>query len=189
MKSLTIFCAATILILSTGNVLADITVIDFESLGNNIVVDDQFSSLGADFNGDATAIIVSSSSTTPPHSGSQVIWNCPSYNIQVDAVGPEWLMAGGYVTGTDIVTLTAYDSFGDPLGTDLTSGANIVGSGIPNIFLSVSAPNIAYVKFSIKNGGTFTVDDFTFNPVPVPAAVLLGMLGLGVAGLKLRKFV
>jgi hypothetical protein len=35
----------------------------------------------------------------------------------------------------------------------------------------------------------FTVDDFTFNPVPVPAAVLLGMLGLGVAGLKLRKFV
>jgi len=28
-----------------------------------------------------------------------------------------------------------------------------------------------------------------FVPVPVPAAILLGMLGLGVAGLKLRKFV
>jgi len=28
-----------------------------------------------------------------------------------------------------------------------------------------------------------------FVPVPVPAGVLLGMLGLGVAGLKLRKFV
>jgi len=30
--------------------------------------------------------------------------------------------------------------------------------------------------------------DAAFVPVPVPAAVLLGMLGLSVAGLKLRKF-
>jgi len=112
----------------------------------------------------------------------------PSNNIRIDAVGPEWLMAGGYVTGTDSVTLTAYNSSDILLGAVSTIGANTVGYGTPNIFLNVSAPNIAYVEFSILSGNTFTVDDFTFNPVPIPAAVLLGMLGLGVAGLKLRKF-
>jgi hypothetical protein len=43
-----------------------------------------------------------------------------------------------------------------------------------------------------NNGWTITAG--TWNPtraqvVPLPAAVLLGMLGMGVAGLKLRKFV
>jgi hypothetical protein len=32
------------------------------------------------------------------------------------------------------------------------------------------------------------LDDVTLSAVPVPAAVLLGLLGLGAAGLKLRKF-
>ncbi len=32
-------------------------------------------------------------------------------------------------------------------------------------------------------------DSFNISAVPIPAAVLLGMLGLGVAGMKLRKFV
>jgi len=49
-------------------------------------------------------------------------------------------------------------------------------------------PLTAYVIFSIKDYTIFTVDDFTFVPVPVPAAVLLGMLGLSVAGMKLRRF-
>ena len=34
----------------------------------------------------------------------------------------------------------------------------------------------------------FLVQMESINPVPVPAAVLLGILGLGVAGLKLRKY-
>jgi hypothetical protein len=33
------------------------------------------------------------------------------------------------------------------------------------------------------------IDDVKYALVPTPAAVLIGMLGLGVAGLKLRKFV
>jgi hypothetical protein len=38
-----------------------------------------------------------------------------------------------------------------------------------------------------NNSGSLTVN--VYQLVPVPGAVLIGMLGLGVAGLKLRKFV
>lgn len=34
----------------------------------------------------------------------------------------------------------------------------------------------------------FALDNLTFNPVPAPGAILLGILGLSVAGVKLRKF-
>ena len=37
-------------------------------------------------------------------------------------------------------------------------------------------------------GGTVTGGSVDANVVPVPAAVLLGMLGLSVAGVKLRKY-
>jgi len=187
MKGLITFCAAAILIMAAGSAHAEI-IIDFDSLTHFDLVDNQFSELGADFNSDATVLDYLSSST-PPHSGSKVIFNFPSNDIRVDAIGSEWLMAGGYVTGSANVILTAYDYSNTLLGSDSTGGANIVGFGTPNIFLNISASNIAYVIFSIDTGNTFNIDDFTFVPVPVPAGVLLGMLGLGVAGMKLRKFV
>ena len=43
------------------------------------------------------------------------------------------------------------------------------------------------IGFTIKTGPDSTGDTFHTSVVPVPAAVLLGMLGMGVAGLKLRK--
>jgi len=47
---------------------------------------------------------------------------------------------------------------------------------------------------AVWNGGGWTIGASSWAPeraelVPVPAAVLLGLLGMGVAGLKLRKFV
>jgi hypothetical protein len=58
-----------------------------------------------------------------------------------------------------------------------------------------------FVSFNWAIGGVSDLDTFfasdqylfggetVFNVVPTPVAVLLGMLGMGVAGLKLRKFV
>jgi hypothetical protein len=50
--------------------------------------------------------------------------------------------------------------------------------------------NIAWVEYYGVGDGYNSVfwDNVSFTPVPVPGAVLLGMLGLSVAGLKLRKF-
>jgi len=59
---------------------------------------------------------------------------------------------------------------------------------------SLDFSNVKEIGFQIQwiptVGGSASGDFHTsVVPVPVPAAVLLGMLGLGVAGLKLRKFV
>lgn len=64
------------------------------------------------------------------------------------------------------------------------------GAGSESLAYVLAAPDDIGIFFggSLARGtGTFNVDNFSV--VPVPAAVLLGMLGLGAAGLKLRKFV
>jgi len=60
-------------------------------------------------------------------------------------------------------------------------GMAIYGEGTPGYQLYVSSENV--------DGLPLPRLDVTFVPVPAPAGVLLGFLGLGVSGLKLRKFV
>jgi hypothetical protein len=169
-------------------------VIDFESLADYEVVDDQFLALGADFGGTASILQAGASLNTiyPPNSGINVIYDDPSLGagiIRVDAVGLPWAMAGGYVTGMTDITMTAYASDGSVLGTASTGGANYSGAGTglsPNIFLSVAASGIAYVEFS-DFGNTYTVDDFTFEAIPAPGAILLGGIGIGLVGWLRRR--
>lgn len=172
----------TLMVSSLG--LAAPTVIDFESLADREIVDNQFLALGADFGGTASILRAGTSLNPiyPPNSGSNVIFDDPQLGtgiIRVDAVGSLWAMAGGYVTGNRNVTLTAYASDNSVLGTASTGGANYIGAGTPNIFLSVTAPGIAYVTFH-DSGNTYTVDDFTLQPIPAPGAILLGSIGIGV---------
>ena len=73
---------------------------------------------------------------------------------------------GGYITGNTAITLTAYNSNNNVPGSQSTPAANYLGSGtgyLPNIYLSVSAPNIAYVTFH-DTGDSFTLDDFSLTP-------------------------
>ena len=53
-----------------------------------------------------------------------------------------------------------------------------------NIFTGFTFDNIVIESESYA----FELDNLAVAVVPVPAAVLLGMLGLGVAGIKLRKY-
>lgn len=196
--------------------MAGKTVIDFESLAETNVVDNQFLGLGADFNGTATTLTVGSllNPDYPPNSGSNVIYDDNQFGtgiIRVDAVGTFWGMAGAYATRNANVTLTAYASDSSVMGTASTGDRNYIGvpSGpLPNIFLSVTAPDIAYVEFSHSGipdlpaylnpprlgfrefgeiGNSFTVDDFTFQTIPAPGAILLGGIGVGVVSWLRRR--
>jgi len=194
MKKLMIIGVLSFALMAPGSGLAAPTVIDFESLADLEVVDNQFLGLGADFGG-TTSILRAGSSLTPafpPNSGSNVIFDDPQLGtgiIRVDAVGSLWAMAGGYVTGNRNVILTAYASDNSVLGSASTGGANYIGAGtglLPNIFLSVTAPGIAYVQFS-DSGNTYTVDDFTLQPIPAPGAILLGSIGVGLVSWLRRR--
>jgi len=46
---------------------------------------------------------------------------------------------------------------------------------------------VAYVEFS-AGGNFFTLDDFTFQTIPAPGALILGGIGAGLVGwLRRRK--
>ena len=57
---------------------------------------------------------------------------------------------------------------------------------------SINFSTVTGIGFDIEwkpsLGGNSASDDFHASVVPVPAAFLLGLLGMGVAGLKLRRF-
>jgi len=60
---------------------------------------------------------------------------------------------------------------------------------------ATSAVGITDVSYCVLDTGSlepidiaFEMDHIQLSPVPVPGAVLLGMLGLGIVGMKLRKY-
>jgi hypothetical protein len=169
-----------------GAVSSSAVTINFEDVAVNTVIDNQYVGLGADFNG--TAGIgrqgVNLNPLYPAHSGLNIAYDLAAGGIRVDAIGGDWASVSGYITGTTLVTLRAFDSVGNLLGTDSTSGANYTGVGTPNDLLSIIADKIAYVTFS-DSGNTFTLDDFSFeratNVPEVPAT--FSLLGLGLASL------
>lgn len=176
------------------------TVITFDDLGNTgtngVLLTNQYDSFGADFGGTATVCTVGNYNSVlyPPYSGSNVALNT-SQQIVVTAVGGTWSYAGGYVTtalpGPDV--LSAYNASGTLLATDSFDGPNTPNqSGTPNTYLSVSAPDIAYVTFRDQGGYAYyeTLDNFTFDPsadpdpatAPLPSAAYGGLALLGALG-------
>jgi hypothetical protein len=145
MRKLMIIGVLSLALMVSSSGLAAPTVIDFESLADLEVVDDQFLALGADFGGTTSVLRAGTSLNAifPPNSGSNVIYDDPQLGsgiIRVDAVGSLWGMAGGYVTGNKNVTLTAYASDNSVLGTASTGGANFIGAGgllLPNHYCPV----------------------------------------------------
>lgn len=118
----------------------------------------------------------------------------------------------GYLGGGQVITIGAsptlagFDSFGasiandddDPWTVQLyaidgggthTSGWIALGSNSQTFLTvpSVDFSTLSGLGFEVK-GERFPADNFNVSVVPVPAALILGLLGMGAAGLKLRRF-
>lgn len=193
MKGLITFCAAAVLILVAGSAQAEMydfnaiapgnyDAVTFSNLfqgisfnstvGNNFQV--QPVSLGPDFSGKAVINLTELSS--PPSNSTVATFDVLSTFFSVTM--------GDYNYDIDELFLYAYDAGNNVVDSDFHYNP---ASSYAGHTLSV-AGNIAWVKYGVEGDyNTFYWDNVAFTPIPIPAAVLLGMLGLGVAGMKLRK--
>lgn len=181
MKRFVITLAAVAALLLGGARQAKATLIDFEGFSNGTSITNQYQGQGVTFQ-NATIFQVGyyNSSGYPPHSGINIVANVAPGNGQIEAdavAGTTWTQASLWYTSASPngAFLEAYDSMGNLLAT--AHGGDNYGT---NSLLSVSATNIAYIKFH-DSGNFLSMDDFSFTPAPEPASLTL--LGLGAVGL------
>ena len=104
----------------------------------------------------------------PISNDNQQTWE---YKLYVDTTGTDYLSPSWTsISGPAYKTLTL--DFGGDVDFD-----NVTDIGF-----------IVQFNKSTTGEGTNSSDDFHTSVVPVPGAVILGILGLGVVGLKLRKY-
>lgn len=179
-----------------GIVSATTVIIDFEGLSDSTSVTNQFSGLLLSNATVLTAGISLNEFEFPPHSGSNVVF---------DDGGPISILFsvpvisfGGYFTYGTQLTLSAQDTFDNPLPLVLSAFANNEGlsgdlGSSPNEFLEVSyLGGISGLTITgDPSGGSFTLDDATITTpnatsVPEPGTASLIFLG-GLAVLVARR--
>jgi hypothetical protein len=178
-----------------GRAAAAPITINFDALG-------EFESVGATFAGltfvNATVLTAGSSLNElelPPHSGSNAVF---------DDGGPMFInfdtpvfSFGGFFTYAGPLTLTAFDTSHNVIGivTSLFSSnlglSGSVGSSPNELLELISGTGIGSILIaSDLGGGSFVLDDATFDtsptPVPEPGTLSLVLLG-GVAALVRRR--
>jgi len=198
-----------VLILLSNTALADF--INFDDGAEEDPVSSFYSARGVNFDNAkwidgliGTEGYVADGDATPPFTIRDISNN--GYNTSSDPIVITFDTPQAYVSilGVDVgfagVRMDAYDSI---VGGDLITSVEATGSTergyIPvgdGLFsheerlLEIASTNIMRVElyrpYPVWTDGVH-YDNLTF--VPVPGAVILGMLGLGVAGVKLRKFV
>lgn len=190
-------CSFLLLLIAVSTSAAKADTITFEGLTDGTAVTNQFSNLLFLNATVATAGISLNEFEFPPHSGSNVVFDSGG-PISISFLVPITSVSGFFTYGTQL-TITAFDASNNVLAA-LTSAFNNnqalsgdTGSH-PNEFLSFSVVSgISRITISgDPSGGSFTLDDLTFNtaaaPVPEPASLslLLGALG-GLCIGRLRK--
>ena len=154
-------------------------VITFDNLPDSTIVTNQFPGVSFTDGPVVLAKGVGLEPAFPPVSDPNVIGASQIGTITATFTTPV-SSVGAFVTGGESITESIFRGT-TMLGSVSTGGANIVGAGTglpPNIFLSISNFDITSVVFT-GSGPTFTLDNFTFTPTPVPGPVV----GAGLPGL------
>jgi len=189
----TLGCFATILCVCLGaplEVSAD--VIDFESLADSQSVTNQFVGLTFLNTVALSAGIGLNEFEFPPRSGINVVLDdggAISISFASAVAG-----VGGYFTYLTPVTLAAYDSSNQLLGSVSSAFSSNValsgdGGSSPNEFLQLLGSEISSVTISgDPQGFSFTLDDLTVKPArdTVPEPAILSLVLMGGAGIARR---
>lgn len=163
-----------------------VTVIDFESFPG----------------GDPTSYTVSGATFTGTGGGN--LWagigpngtlgllagSSPLEELRADIAGGAISVSvdiGDFDGDSDRLFLEIFDSGGTSLGyTDLVIAPEFVGMQT----LSLSAPNIAFAIFGAREalgGSSVYSDNFTYETIPAPGAILLGTIGVSLVGWLRRR--
>jgi hypothetical protein len=159
---------------------ADPITINFDNLADSNGISTQYAGLTFSNAIVLTAGVSLNDADFPPHSG---------FNVAGDNGGPMRIDfstpvsdVGGYFTYNQSLLLSAYGAGNVLLGSVPSAfSANYVSSGnTPNELLQLAFTNIAYVTFSgDPAGGSFALDDLTYNPAqtaPVPEPGTLSLV-------------
>jgi hypothetical protein len=186
MKRSIIIGVLTLSLMSVTQAVASITI-DFESFpaGPFASYTEQDVTFSASGGGGAIITFL-----TPNGTLGLVDENIPRKELRAD-IGPGATFVsvdlGDHDADSDRLFLEIFDIGNNLLGyTDQVISEDFIGMET----LSLSAPNIAYAIFGARdavNGSSVAADNFTFEPIPAPGAILLGSIGVGVVSWLRRR--
>lgn len=163
-------------------------VFDFEDLG----VGTTTVKLGAAPVNTGTGGTVATSAAA--HSGTKVYAGTTLDFVVENEIDYDWPAVGGWITGADAVTLTAWH-YNPDTGTEDLAGTAVTGPSPSDAFLGIGtdmAP-VRITKWQFASTSAFTLDDLTLGLVdvpggiPEPAAWGLMVVGFGVVGGRMRR--
>jgi hypothetical protein len=163
-----------------------VTVIDFESFPGGDPI--SYTVSGATFTGTGGGTLWAG--TGPNGTLGLLSGSSPLEELRADIAGGAFSVSvdlGDYDSDSDRLFLEIFDSGGTSLGyTDLVIAPDFVGMQT----LSLSAPNIAFAIFGARDavdGSSVYSDNFTYERIPAPGAIVLGGIGFGIVNWLRRR--
>ena len=200
MRRFVMTCALAAVMVLSSSAVADM-VLTFEDVGVSSDADIPDGYKGFDWDNflvkDASSSLTETGYGNGRVSGDWVAYNDSSFGKQALVSSTAFNFVGAYLTGAwnDGLNINV---IGYRDGSEVYD-TTVVASAFTPTWFEFNYLNVDALRF-ISSGGTpvsdwailgsgvqFAMDDFTVSAVPVPGAGLLGLLGLSVAGVKLRK--
>jgi len=175
-------------VLTLGDFSVSDTVIDFESIAQDIEITGQFSVLGPTFSGGLFGDTVSG----PPYLGSTVT----ASNFQSSSAffyNPITVTFSAPISraGFDAITNPSDDMTIRTFRSAVQTGSFLFDTSLTPSFLGVgdlAGIDRIEIEAPVIQNGAFAIDNFRFAVIPAPGAIVLGGIGFGcVTWLRRRR--